>query len=81
MTAPTAGMAVQFQPTQFPADPAPPLLGATITAVHSLTSVDLEITAGNGVKYVQVDTPLLQIGDPAPGPVDGHVPFFARMLT
>lgn len=76
MTAPTVGMLLKFQPTQFPADPAPPLLDAEVMHVNSPTSVDLEITAGNGLKYIQLNAPLLQIGAAAlPGG------FFARMLT
>lgn len=66
MTTPTIGLAVQFQPTIFSPDPAPPLLDAVIKVVNSPTSVDLEITAGNGTVYKQKAVPLLQIGDTAP---------------
>lgn len=83
MTAPTVGLAVHFQPIQFPMDPAPPMLAATITSIHESTSVDLEIVAGNGAAYAQMNVQLLQVGDPVPTPIepDGHVPFFARMTS
>lgn len=76
MTTPTVGMLLKFQPTQFPDDPAPPLLDAEVMHVNGATSVDLEITAGNGTLYLQNNVKLLQIGDPGlPGG------FFARMTS